>query len=84
MAINIQTDEKVEVVVNSKSYSVKVPSLKSFSKLEKELKTIDPSKVADHYAAYFDSIGLPIAVTDEFTLKNWTQLIEEMTGSKKQ
>lgn len=84
MAIKIETDEKVEVLVNSQQYFIKVPSLKKFGEMDSDLKKMDPTKIADYYSDFFETLGLPKQVSDQFTLKNWTQIIEEMTGSKKQ
>lgn len=83
MAIKIDVNEKIEVVVGDQSYMVTVPSLKKFGELDKELKKLEPDQIQDFYSSYFETLGLPKAVSDNFTLKNWTVLMEELTGSKK-
>lgn len=83
MAIVIDIEEKVEIVVGSQNYFVKVPSLKKFGELDTQLKKLDPTQIAGAYSDFFETLGLPKQVSDQFTLKNWTQLIEEITGSKK-
>lgn len=84
MAIKIDINEKVEVVIGTNSYHVSIPSLKKFSELDRDLKKLDPLEVADYYGNYFEKLGLPKSVSEQFTLKNWTVLIEELTGAKKQ
>lgn len=83
MAINIVLDEKVEVKVGTESYMVTIPSLKKFSELDKELKKLNADEVPEFYQKYFEQLGLPSSVTERFSLKNWTMLIEELTGVKK-
>lgn len=83
MAINIVLDEKVEVKVGTESYMVTIPSLKKFSELDKELKKLNADDVPEFYQKYFEQLGLPSSVTERFSLKNWTMLIEELTGVKK-
>lgn len=83
MAINIVLDEKIEVKIGADSYMITIPSLKKFSELDKELKKINAEDVPDYYQKYFEQLGLPLNVSERFSLKNWTMLIEELTGVKK-
>lgn len=83
MAIKIVTDEKMEIDVNGKIYGVTVPSLKKFSDLDKKVKSLNSDDIADFYCDYFNDLGLPKEVSSNFSLKNWTMLIEGITGIKK-
>lgn len=83
MAIKIVTDEKIEVDVNGTVYNVKVPSMKKIGELERDTKKLDPSELPDFYSTFFASLGLPVVASENFTLKNWKMLIEEVTGAKK-
>lgn len=82
MALKISTDEHFDVEVDGKNFSVKVPSLKGLGQLDKETKEKKTEDLPEFYQDYFASLGLPKTATENFSLKNWHELIKEISGVK--
>jgi hypothetical protein len=83
VALSILTEEKSEVIVNSVSYQVTIPSLKELAELQKKMKVLDEIDHAEAYQDFFAGLGLPKAATERFGAKHWKMLIEEVTATKK-